>query len=43
VVEELVSIAEPFHIVCMFRREDLIMIDVKELSGEKQIELKPYN
>jgi hypothetical protein len=43
VVEESVLIAEPFHIVCIFRREDLITIGVKVISGEKEIEVIPYN
>jgi hypothetical protein len=43
VVEESVLIAEAFHIVCIFQKEDLILIDVKATTGEKLIELKTYS
>ena len=38
--EELALTAETFHIVCTFRKEDLMRIDAKEIAGEKQIALK---
>ena len=41
--EESVLIAEPFHIAYIFQREDLMMIDVKVITGEKQIEINPSN
>ena len=41
--EELVLIAEVFHTVCIFRKEDLVKIDAKGISGEIPIALKPNN
>ena len=41
--EESVLIAEAFHIVCTFRKEDLMMIDAKVIGGEKQLALKQNN
>ena len=38
--EESVLIAEAFHIVCIFRKEGLMMIGAKVITGERQIELK---
>jgi hypothetical protein len=42
VAEESVLIAEPFHIVYIFQREDLMMIDGRVITGKKQIEIRPY-
>ena len=42
--EESVLIAEVFHIVCIFRKEGLMMmIGAKVITGERQIELKQNN
>jgi len=42
-VEESVLIAEASPIVCIFRKEDLMMIGAKVISGERQIALKQNN
>jgi hypothetical protein len=42
-VEESVLIAEASHIVCIFRKGDLMMIGAKVISGEKQFALKQNN
>jgi len=36
-------IAEASHIVCIFRKEDLMMIGAKVISGGRQIALKQNN
>jgi hypothetical protein len=41
--EESVLIAEAFHIVCIFRKKDLMMIDAKVITGERQIASKQNN
>ena len=38
--EESVLIAEAFHIVCIFRKKDLMMIDARVIAGERQIASK---
>jgi hypothetical protein len=41
--EDSALIAEAFHIVCIFRKEDLIMIGAKVKTGERQIALKQHS
>ena len=43
VAEESVLIAEYFHIVCIFRKEDRLRTDAKMITAGRQIELRPHN